>query len=103
MQPQNLIERLLRISDHDPPGTDNLQAQDFVESARNRLKDARQAVTKSLLSQKLCYDRWYGAIRPIQIGDFVSIRLTDHPFSLVKRTKLTQPLEKKNPHVKSIK
>jgi hypothetical protein len=58
--------------------------------ARNRLKDAREAVTKSLRLQKLYYDRRHGPIRPIQVGDFVSIRLADHPVSLVKRTKLTQ-------------
>jgi hypothetical protein len=39
VQPQNVIERLLGISDRDLAGTDNLQAQDFVENARNRLKD----------------------------------------------------------------
>jgi hypothetical protein len=90
VQPQNVVERLLGISDRDPSGTDNLQAQDFVEMARNRLKDAREAVTKSLRLQKLYYDRRHGPIRPIQVGDFVSIRLADHPVSLVKRTKLTQ-------------
>jgi hypothetical protein len=88
VQPQNVVERLLGISDRDP--TDNLQAQDFVENARNRLKDAREAVTKSLRLQKLYYDRRHGPIRPIEVGDFVSIRLADHPVSLVKRTKLTQ-------------
>jgi hypothetical protein len=88
VQPQNIIDRLLGISDWNP--TDNLQAQDFVENARNRLKDAREAVTKSLGLQKLYYDRRHGPIPPIQVGDFVSIRLADHPVSLVKRTKLTQ-------------
>jgi hypothetical protein len=88
VQPQNVVERLMGISNRDP--TDNLQAHDFVENARNRLKDAREAVTKSLRLQKLYYDRRHGPIRPIQVGDFVSIRLADHPVSLVKRTKLTQ-------------
>jgi hypothetical protein len=90
VQPQNVVERLLGISDRNPAGTDNLQAQDFVENARNRLKDAREAVTKSLRLQKLYYDRRHGPLRPIQVGDFISIRLADHPISLVKRTKLTQ-------------
>jgi hypothetical protein len=46
VQPQNIVERILS------PGArsqdDNLQAHDFVELARNRLRDAREAVTKSV-------------------------------------------------------
>jgi hypothetical protein len=88
VQPHNVVERLMGISDRQPD--DNLQAQDFLEIARNRLRDAREAVTKSLRLQKLYYDRRHGPIRPIAVGDFVSIRLNQHPVSLVKRTKLTQ-------------
>jgi hypothetical protein len=88
VQPHNVVERLMGIADRQPD--DNLAAQDFVELARNRLRDAREAVTKSLRLQKLYYDRRHGPIRPIQVGDFVSIRLDQHPVSLVKRTKLTQ-------------
>jgi hypothetical protein len=88
VQPQNVVERLLGVSDRQPD--DNLQAQDFLELARNRLKDAREAVTKSLRLQKFYYDRRHGPIKPIAVGDFVSIRLDQHPVSLVKRTKLTQ-------------
>jgi transposase InsO family protein len=92
VQPQNVVDRLMGISDRD--STDNLQAQDFVENARNRLKDAREAVTKSLRLQKLYYDRRHGPIRPIQVGDFVSIRLADHPVSLVTSAKSDMSPEK---------
>jgi hypothetical protein len=70
---------------------DNLQAQDFVELARNRLRDATEAVMKSVRLQKVYYDRQDGPIQPIQAGDYVSIRLDQHPVVLIKRMKLTQP------------
>jgi hypothetical protein len=88
VQPQNVVERILGVTDRDP--NDNLQAQVFVESARNRLKDAREVVPKSLRLRKLYYDRRHGPIRPIEVGHFVSVRLAQHPVSLVTRTKLTQ-------------
>jgi hypothetical protein len=88
MQPQNIVERIMGVAERE--SHDNLQAQEFVEHARNRLKDAREAATKSLRLQKLYYDRRHGSIRPIQVRDFVSIQLANHPVSLVKRTKLTQ-------------
>jgi hypothetical protein len=88
VQPHNVVDRLMGITDRQLD--DNLAAQDFIDLARNRLRDAREAVTKNLRLQKLYYDRRHGPIRPIQVGDFVSFRLADHPVSLVKRTKLTQ-------------
>jgi hypothetical protein len=86
----NVVERLMGITDSDRQMDDNLATQDFIELVRNSLRNAREAVTKSIRLQKLYHDHRHGPIRPIQVGDFVSIRLDQHPVSLVKRTKLTQ-------------
>jgi hypothetical protein len=37
VQPHNVVERLMGISDRQPD--DNLDAQDFLEMARNRLRE----------------------------------------------------------------
>jgi hypothetical protein len=91
----NPMEPMDRLLNPVPPSEEddeerNEDAEAFLDGVSARLKDAQQAMIKSLSAQKAYYDRRRSDLPNIQVGDFVAIRLDLHPVSIVKRNKLSQ-------------
>jgi hypothetical protein len=72
---------------------DNLNdatADECMQETRNRLSDAKEAITQAFHTYKHYYDLNRSSIPKYKVGGFVSIRLHKHPVSIIKASKLAQ-------------
>lgn len=83
--PQDILQRILT-----PKPASNKDAAQFLEEARCRIEDARQAMKRASEQQKKYYDGTHAPLRKFIPGEYVCIRLDKQPSAQFPANKLAQ-------------
>ena len=93
--PQNAMKRLMENTNGPPIKSQdyNGNAEAFLEMAKNRLKDARNAVHRAVKAAKKNYNDKHAPLTQFKPGDYAAVKLDKYPLpSIIKRSKLTQQM-----------
>lgn len=91
IQPLDIMQRLLNLAATSAPvAKEEITADAFVQKAIERLSVAREALQLSAALVKRNYDRRHTQRQPYAVGEFVALRLNDHPLSVLRRTKVNR-------------
>ena len=90
IQPHDVMQKIMHPHAVDGGNLQKESVEEWLEKARNKLEDAKEAMRLAAWLQKKYYDARHGPLPPYSVGDFVSLRLDRHPNAAIRLNKLSQ-------------